>query len=58
MLAARLRENGVPFEFHLFETGAHGISTCTQEVETPDDACRAWVPLCQAWLNRRFHYVS
>lgn len=57
MLAARLRENGVPFEFHLFETGAHGISTCTQEVETPDDACRAWVPLCQAWLNRRFHYV-
>ena len=57
MLALRLRQKGVPFEFHLFEAGAHGISTCTQEVETPDGVCRAWVPLCRVWLNRRFHYT-
>jgi len=57
MLAAALRKNKVPFEFHLFGTGAHGISTCTQEVETPDEVCRAWVTLCKVWLNRRFHYV-
>lgn len=57
MLAAALRRRHVPFEFHLFETGGHGISTCTQEVETPEEFCRIWVPLCKTWLNRRFEYV-
>ena len=57
MLAVELKRNHVPFEYHLFGSGAHGISTCTQEVETPDEVCRAWVGLCKTWLNRRFHYV-
>jgi len=57
MLAVELRRHGVPFEYHLFGSGAHGISTCTQEVETPDAVCRAWVPLCRTWLNRQFRYV-
>ena len=57
MLAVELKRHGVPFEYHLFETGAHGISTCTQEVETPDEICRAWLPLCRTWLNRRFRYI-
>lgn len=57
LLAARLRENAVPVEYHLFETGSHGISTCTREVETPDEVCRAWLPLCKTWLNRRFQYT-
>ena len=57
LLAVELKRHRVPFEYHLFETGAHGISTCTQEVETPEAACRLWVPLCKAWLNRRFRYV-
>lgn len=56
-LAAALRRCGVPFEYHLFGSGAHGISTCTQEVETPDEVCRAWLPLCGTWLNRRFRYT-
>lgn len=56
MLAVQLRRNHVPVEFHLFGTGAHGISTCTQEVETPDEVCRAWVPLCKTWLNHQFQY--
>lgn len=56
LLAVELKKNGVPFEYHLFGSGAHGISTCTQEVETPDEVCRAWLPLCQTWLNRRFGY--
>ena len=57
MLAAELRRHGVPFELHLFETGGHGLSTCTLEVETPDEVCRAWLSLCKTWLNRRFRYV-
>lgn len=57
LLAVELKRCGVPFEYHLFGSGAHGISTCTQEVETPDEVCRAWVPLCRTWLNRRFRYT-
>lgn len=57
MLAVRLRECKVPLEYHLFETGVHGISTCTQEVETPEESCRQWVSLCRMWINRRFNYV-
>ena len=57
LLAVELKRHGVPLEYHLFGTGAHGISTCTQEVETPDEVCKAWLPLCKTWLNRRFRYV-
>lgn len=57
LLAVELRRNQIPFEYHLFGSGAHGISTCTQEVETPDGVCRAWLPLCKTWLNRRFQYT-
>ena len=56
MLAAALRAHGVPVEFHLFSSGAHGISVCTREVETPDEACRPWLGLCQAWLCRQFGF--
>lgn len=57
LLAVELRKHAVPFEYHLFGSGAHGISTCTQEVETPDDTCRPWLALCKAWLNRRFQFT-
>ena len=57
LLTVALRRQGVPVEYHLFSEGAHGISTCTQEVETPDEVCRAWLPLCETWLNRRFRYT-
>ena len=57
LLAIQLKRNGVPVEYHLFETGLHGISTCTRAVETPDEICGAWLPLCKTWLNHRFHYT-
>lgn len=57
LLAVELKKHRVPVEYHLFGSGGHGISTCTQEVETPEEACRAWVPLCKAWLNRQFRYT-
>lgn len=56
MLAGALRKAGVPFEYHLFSGGRHGISTCTVEVETPDAECRAWVPLCKTWLSKLFAF--
>ena len=56
MLACALRRQHVPLEFHLFSDGTHGISVCTREVETPDEACRPWVELCMAWLDRQFGF--
>lgn len=56
-LAVELKKHGVPFEYHLFGSGAHGISVCTREVETPDAVCRPWVPLCKSWLCRQFDFV-
>lgn len=57
LLAVELKRHAVPFEYHLFSSGGHGISTCDQEVETPDETCRPWVALCKAWLNRRFQFT-
>lgn len=55
--AASLRKHNIPFELHLFEEGAHGLSMCTEEVNTVHPACRAWVDLASTWLNNRFEYT-
>ena len=57
LLIRALQREKVPFECHLFAHGQHGISVCTQEVETPNPACRPWLPLCRTWLNGQFDYV-
>ena len=57
LLVQALQREKVPFECHLFAHGHHGISVCTQEVETPNPECAPWVGLCQTWLNKQFNYV-
>lgn len=57
LLVSALRKAGVPFEYHLFAHGKHGLSTCTQEVETPNPECRRWVELAQTWLNGRLEFI-
>lgn len=56
LLTTAMQRAGVPYECHLFALGAHGVSLCNREVETPYPAIAAWVPLCKAWLNARFDY--
>jgi len=56
LLMDAMRRAGVDFEAHLFAGGAHGISTCNVEVNTPEPHCAPWVELCKAWLNRQFSY--
>ena len=58
LFAEALQHAGVPYECHLFAGGAHGISMCTQEVETPQPEAAAWVGLCKTWLNRQFDFVA
>ena len=57
LLTAAMQRAGVDYECHLFSGGAHGISVCNQEVETPYPAPSRWVELCQTWLNARFGFT-
>ena len=56
MLACALRRTGVPFECHLFQSGQHGLSICTREVETPSKECHEWIHLAKNWLYKIFLY--
>ena len=56
-LASAMQKAGVYYECHLFSGGAHGISMCNQEVETPNPQAAAWIPLCENWLNKQFEYI-
>lgn len=57
MLVSALKEKHVPFECHLFAHGEHGLSTCTQEVESPNKECHLWIDLCKNWLNKQFEFL-
>ena len=57
LLTAAMQRAKVPYECHLFAGGAHGISMCNQEVETPYPAAAEWVGLCKTWLNNQFGYT-
>jgi acetyl esterase/lipase len=57
LLATALQKNKVPFELHLFGEGDHGLSMCTHEVGTPNQACHQWVALCTTWLNGQFDFT-
>lgn len=57
LLTTAMQRAGVPYECHLFAGGAHGISLCNQEVETPYPDIAPWLDLCKTWLNGRFGYM-
>lgn len=54
--AAALAAHKIDFELHVFEKGGHGLATgdyvTCGENGNPD--FEKWVPLCKAWLKRRF----
>ncbi len=56
-LASAMQRAAVDYECHLFAGGAHGISMCNREVETPNPEAAAWVELCKIWLNKKFNYT-
>ena len=53
-LASAMQRAAVDYVCHLFAGGAHGISMCNREVETPNPEAAAWVELCKTWLNKKF----
>lgn len=53
VLAQKYNEEKVLFEGHFFGSGCHGLSVCTQEVNTPNAEARHWIELSVAWLKTR-----
>lgn len=51
---AMYRKN-VPVEYHVFHTGRHGLSMCSEEVGEPgSEHCAHWFELCTEWLTSLF----
>ncbi len=53
-MAKALRANNIDFELHVYPHGAHGLSVCTDEVNTMNEAiehARAWVEASAKWLK-------
>lgn len=57
LLVNAMQRAGVDYECHIFPGGAHGISMCNVEVETPWPDIAPWVDLCKTWLNKQLEYT-
>lgn len=50
-MALAYRKAGVPFEFHAFEVGGHGLSVCSKESNRVNVAVQKWLDLAFTWLE-------
>ncbi len=57
-LSAALSGAKVPFELHVFPQGCHGLSMCTNRVNSPHPYNARWVELCIAWLGKVLDFVD
>ncbi|MBC8078943.1 MAG: alpha/beta hydrolase [Gorillibacterium sp.] len=48
LFAAALRQHGVPFDLHVYESGQHGLGLAEDQPES-----HTWPKLCELWLRRR-----
>ncbi len=53
-----LQRHGVSYECHLFPSGTHGMSVCTQEVGSYDAYNQRWMQMSIQWLYRLFDYTK
>lgn len=51
-----LADNNIPFEYHLFQKGPHGLSTGRLEAGREAQNVQPWTELCIAWLNERWNF--
>lgn len=51
LLSSALLKAGVPFEYHLFQKGRHGLSICTEDVGERVGRTCEWMSLLFSWLE-------
>lgn len=56
-MAVALASESIPFEFHVFESGEHGLSKATQataeNIKQIDRDASKWMDLAESWLMKR-----
>jgi len=57
LFASALQHNHIPFECHIYPNGGHGQSMCNVEVNSKNDHCATWFPLCTQWLGELFGFA-
>lgn len=61
LMASALRENGIPFELHIFAEGSHGLSTCTYQSAGPkspnmiNPEAAKWFDLSVTFLKKQMN---
>lgn len=50
-MAIALSQAGVSYELHILPKGRHGLSICTEEVDTPCEYNGRWLDWCMKWLR-------
>lgn len=56
LFAAALQTHHISFECHIYPNGVHGLSMCNMEVNTKNEHCATWFPLCIKWLDDLFSF--
>lgn len=54
LYVSALRRHHIPFEYHVYQEGGHGLSTCDKEAGRVNTHAASWLPLCLDWLEARF----
>ncbi|MBR0189316.1 MAG: alpha/beta hydrolase [Clostridia bacterium] len=57
-MALAYKAAGVPFELHIFENGAHGLSLATEETGSINEPVQKWLSLSVTWLKNRGFILS
>ena len=47
---------GVPFEYHVYPDGVHGLSLCNKETEVGNPVLNS--PVCARWITEAIRYVT
>ena len=56
LYASAMAAAGVPFEYHVYPDGVHGLSLCNRETSVGNPALDS--PVCAGWLKEAIRYVK
>jgi len=49
--AQALSNHNIPFEVHIYPDGQHGLSVCTNDVNSSNENVSAWIQACLKWAD-------
>lgn len=51
-----LTRNSIPYEYHVYQKGGHGLSLGRNETGVENKGVQSWIGLCIDWLYRRWEF--